>query len=107
MVRGGERIQMEDNELPNMHGCIKAGGEAGKDGGIKGIVELQLLTKLGYEFRSIRLAFLSLGGRRHEEFSCSEHGVELQMNGPPFEPIKHRHVLSPQVCSFFISFLLN
>ena len=104
MVRGGERIQMEDDELPNMHGCIKAGGKAGKDGGIKGIVELQLLTKLGYEFRGIRLDFLPLGGRRHEAFSCSEHGVKLQMNGPPFEPIKRRHVLSPQVCSFFIFF---
>ena len=79
---------MEDNKLLNPHGCVKAGGEAGKNSSIKGIIELQLLMKLGYEFKDIRLPFLPLGGRRCEAFSCSEHSVELQTNGPPFEPMQ-------------------
>ena len=87
MVRGGKRIQAGDNKLPNPHSCVKAGGEAGKDSSIKGIVKLQLLMKLGYEFKDIRLPFLSLGGRRCEAFSCSEHGVKLQTNRPLFEPM--------------------
>ena len=87
-MRGGKGIQAGDDELSDSCRCIKTGGEAGEDGGVEGVVELQLPTECGHELRGIWLPFLPFGGKRSEVFGRFEHGVELQTNRPPFEPMQ-------------------
>ena len=72
MVGRGEGVEAWYDELPNPCSCIEAGGQAGEDGCVKGVVEGQLQAKLGDEVRGLRLPLLSFGGRWGESLGGSE-----------------------------------
>ena len=78
MVRRGEGVETRNDEFPYPRSCVKAGGEAGENSHVEGVLEVQLQAEPSNELGGVRLPLLPLGGRRGEALSSSEDGFQLQ-----------------------------
>ena len=60
-TRRGEGVQPEDDKLSHPGSCVKAGGEAGEDGSVEGVIDVESLTEFGDKHGGVWLSFLPFG----------------------------------------------